>query len=200
MSVQQQGQFPAEDLLRELVRQEMARAQGMLPQQGGAGGLTPGKMDGRTNAPTPFPSLGGLPPSGFPSLPQGASPQAGFPAAFQEQMAAMPVQPMPGVPAAFYVSAPMALASPGGMVPQAGLQGNGEEQGSLLRRAMAANLEKLRAVLQETEQIAQQMEDLLNQESRARSGGKTPRNGRDASGGDGQQGGGGTRPLRVRKA
>lgn len=240
MAVQQQGQFPQEDLLRELVRQEMARAQGILPQ-GGMGGLhapsggpgggdamggAPGErpgggpgnaagaggpganrmrtgMDGRTSALSPFPSLAGLPPSGFPPLPQGASPQAGFPAAFQGQTAAMPLLPVAGVPAAFHVPTPMVLPAPGVTAPPAGAPGAGEEKGSHLMRAMAANLEKLRAVLQETEQIAQQMEDLLNQESRARSGGKHPGKGADApgaQGGDGQKRGSGTRPLRVRKA
>lgn len=187
---------------------DTAGAAGGPGDTAGAGGgpadtrMRPG-LDGRTSTLNPFPPLAGLPPSGFPSLPQGALPQAGIPAAFPALAAGMPSGQVPGIPAAVYFPAPMALAAPGGMAPQAGLQGNGEAQGSQLTRAMAANLEKLRAVLQETEQIAQQMEELLNQESRARAGGKTPGDGRDASGagvGDGRQRGQGTRPLRVRKA
>lgn len=99
----------------------------------------------------------------------------------------MPPQ-MPGTPA---------MMTMGGMT--------GGSGGGQLADLMAANLQKLRLVLQETEQIATQMEELLNEERRNPAGGNLGnqqgnRQVKRQEQGDGGRQRQGPRSLRGRKA
>lgn len=176
----QQGWQPLEEVIRGLVRQELARLQQGSRTATAAGvqaaGLAPASppLQGAVSPGAPVPGAAPAGPQGLAALAAQGLTAAGFPAA-------------------------AGPASPDGMA--GGRRSWAGTPGAGLTQAMAASLEKLRAVLVETEQIAQRMEELLNQESRARSGqaaGGRPGGGQGGAGGQGDQPQG-TRPLRLRR-
>lgn len=141
-----EGQTSQDEYLRRIIREEVARlAAGSGRQTLGGAGLPGGQQmppgqHARQQAPLPLGGDGMAPDTSF------AAPPASI-----------------GSPGA------MPSAAPPGAAPQmaaGAVAGTFPDTHAQILQSMATNLQKLRAVLVETEQIAQRMEDLLSRQVR----------------------------------
>lgn len=212
-----QGQQSLESYIRDLVRQELAQL------GGGAAAAGPQRRRwGWRNAAPRGGQAGAVPPVAMGDGQGGAAgsrdgqPMPGSAALAQAMTAAAPDAALPGAPSAMFQGAagpaaggalqampaaePPAPAITG--VGGAAMAGMAQEAFAFthaqLNQAMARNLEKLRTVLQETEQIAGRMEELLSQQARHEWQSASPRGQASHGGGQGGGQGGqeGTRPQR----